>query len=258
MAEALLGRALEREVFKEADVCVAEPVSERRAYLATTYSVMVTDSNTEAIGGAGLVVLAIKPQHFEAVAQELAGKLVNTQTVLSIMAGTPLKRLSKGLSHSAIIRVMPNTPAQVGEGASVWTATPEVSQEALTAATALLEAIGYQTQVSNEDRIDAATAVSGSGPAYVFRFMEALTTAAVARGLPLEIALKLVEQTVYGAALLAKQSDETPSRLRELVTSPGGTTASALQALTDDGFDALVETAVTAAYWRAKELGNIS
>ena len=256
MAEAILARALERGALVAASVTVAEPVAERRAYLASTYGIGCTTSNTEAAAGAQLVVLAVKPQHFDAVAQDLAGHLKDGQTVMSIMAGITIERLCTKLRHAAVIRVMPNTPAQVGEGASVWTATAQVSGRERDTAAALLEAIGYQAYVEDEGLIDAATAISGSGPAYVFRFMEALTAAAVACGLPAEMSAKLVEQTLYGSVLLAKGSTESPSRLRELVTSPGGTTEAGLKALAEGGFEKLIADAANAAYQRAKELGN--
>lgn len=255
MAEALLARALERGALAADAVTVAEPVPERRAHLASTYGVRCTGSNTEAVDGASMVLLAVKPQVFSEVAQGLAGRLGDGQTVMSIMAGIPIARLCAELGLAAVIRVMPNTPAQVGQGASVWTATAAVGQGERETAAALLDAIGYQAYVEDEGLIDAATAISGSGPAYVFRFIEALTEAAIALGLPPETSAKLVEQTLYGSALLAKESTELPGRLRELVTSPGGTTAAGLKALANGGFEQAIADAANAAYQRAKELG---
>lgn len=256
MAEAILSRALERGVLSPAEITVAEPMAARRAHVESTYGVSTTGAGRDAIGGAEFIVLAVKPQNFPDVASGLSGTLVPSQTVLSIMAGVPLSRLCSELGHDRIIRIMPNTPAQVGAGASVWTATASVSETERGQASVLLASFGTQLYVEDEDLIDVATAVSGSGPAYVFRFMEVLTAAAVARGLNPEDAALLVEQTVYGSALLARESAESPARLREMVTSPGGTTEAALRALTESGFDTAVEGAVRAAYDRAKELGG--
>ncbi len=256
MAEAILSRALVCNVLSPAETIVAEPVAERRAHLENTYAVATTHAGRDALPGAELVVLAVKPQSFPDVAAGLAGAIEPSQTVLSIMAGVTLSRLRAELGHERVIRVMPNTPAQVGAGASVWTATASVGEAERGQASALLASFGTQLYVEDEDLIDVATAVSGSGPAYVFQFMEALTSAAVAHGFGSEDAALLVEQTVYGSALLARESAESPARLREMVTSPGGTTAAALQSMTESDFDGVVEAAVTAAYRRAKELGD--
>ena len=256
MAEAMLSRALAAGVADAADVCVAEPIDERRAYIADAYQVSTTPRNSEAARGKELVVLAVKPQHFGHVAEELHGELHSGQTVLSIIAGMPIRRIADGLGHPDIVRVMPNTPAQIGAGVSVWTATATVSDDALSAAASLLAVLGREWRVADESYIDMATALSGSGPAYVFAFIEALIEAGVYLGMPRDMARALAVDTVTGSARLAQETGEHPALLRETVTSPGGTTAAGLMALERGGMRATVLEAVAAAHRRARELGG--
>lgn len=258
MAEAILGQALRQGVLQSAEVCVAEPIAPRREFLSDTYGVRATDDNVAAVEGAGLVVLACKPQQFASVAGGLRGQLRGGQTVLSILAGLTVKTIADGLKHDAVIRVMPNTPAQVGAGASVWMATEDVPAEARDAARSLLGVLGLEWFVADEHYLDMATAVSGSGPAYVFAFMESLIEAGVYMGMPRDMASALAVQTVLGAATLAKETGESPSVLRERVTSPGGTTAEALRVLEQHGFRSTVIEAAVAALHKAEELGGKS
>ena len=256
MGEAMLARALVAGVVAPADVCVAEPLDDRRAYLATTHGVAVTADAAEAAATAELVVIAVKPQQIAAVLETLAGTFDAKQTALSIVAGVPLKALVEGLKHPHVVRVMPNTPARIGAGISVWTAAPGVSASGRAAAAALLGALGREWYVDDEAYLDMATAVSGSGPAYVFAFIEALAEAGVHLGMPREMALVLATETVAGSGRLARESGEDPAVLRASVTSPGGTTAEALAALDRGGFAATIREAVAAAHRRAKELGG--
>lgn len=258
MAEAMLGRALSEHIVTAADVSIAEPIADRRDYLAKTHAVAVTANNAEAVGAAGLIVVAVKPQHFAAAAKEIGDALNAKQTVLSIIAGLTIDTIQKALNHKSVIRVMPNTPAQIGAGMSVWTATPEVPPAARDAAQALLGVLGKEWYVGDEHYLDMATAVSGSGPAYVFAFIESLIEAGVYLGMPRDMAHTLAVQTVLGSAQLAGETGENPALLRERVTSPGGTTAEALRALEQRGFRATVSDAVAAAYRKARELGGQS
>ena len=255
MAEAMISCAIAQGVLAVKDVCVGEPVAERRTQLAERYGVATVAENRPATTDAKLIVLSVKPQHLPGVFQELGGWLSPDQTVLSIVAGTTMATLIRGLDHVQIIRVMPNTPARVGAGISVWTASDAVVPEARQAAGQLLEALGSQIYVSSEAYINMATAVSGSGPAYVFAFMEAMTDAAVHLGMPRELAQTLVLETVLGSATLAKETGEQPTSLRESVTSPGGTTAEALLELERHGFRVAVMDAILAAYQKAQALG---
>jgi len=219
------------------------------------YGVAAMVSNREAIADKEIVVLAVKPQTLTEVMAELKGKLKPGQVVLSIIAGARIDTLSKGLNHGAIARAMPNTPAQIGEGMTVWTATPRVTGEQKGLVGAILGAMGVEIYVDDEKYLDMATAVSGSGPAYFFLMAESLIEAAVAIGLPRDMARKLVVQTMLGSGRLIQQSGEEPSQLRIKVTSPGGTTARALEQLEKGQFTELVKRAVKAAYDKARELG---
>ena len=256
MGEAMLARALAAGVVSPADVCVAEPVEERRNFLASTHGIAVTADNREAAAAGELVVLAVKPQHIAPVLADLAGTLTDAQTALSIVAGVPLAKLTEGLAHANVVRVMPNTPARIGAGMAVWTATPSVSADGRAAAAALLSALGREWYVDDEAYLDMATAVSGSGPAYVFAFIEALAEAGVSLGMPQDMAMTLAVETVAGSGRLARETGEDPASLRVSVTSPGGTTAEGLKELERLGFPETVRDAVAAAHRRAKELGG--
>ena len=256
MAEAMISRAIAQGIAEPGQLTVAEPVASRRQELAKQYAVKVTPENTAALDDAGLVVLSVKPQHLGEVLAGLQGQLAQDQTALSIVAGATIATLTMGLGHQRVIRVMPNTPARVGAGISVWTATTQVDAPVRKTAAALLEAMGQQLYVEDEAYLDMATAVSGSGPAYTFSFMESLTEAAVYVGIPREMARTLVVETVLGSALLAKETGQHLGQLREMVTSPGGTTAEGLLALEEGGFRASIMGAVAAAYEKAQSLGE--
>ncbi len=256
MAEAMFGRALSEGLLTSSDIRVAEPIEERRAYLTSKYGVDAVSSNKSAVADSGLVVLSVKPQQSESVFNDLSGVLTAAQTVLSIMAGVPIDKLVAGLGHPHVIRVMPNTPAQIGAGMSVWTTTPEVPAAAKEAATSLLGLLGRELYVEDEGYLDMATALSGSGPAYVFAFIEALARAGEAIGMPAEMATTLAVETVAGSGRLVKETGEDPELLRERVTSPGGTTAEGLKELERMGLDETVLAAVKAAYRKAEELGG--
>jgi pyrroline-5-carboxylate reductase len=256
MAEAIIAGVLGKGLAASGAIAVGEPVSQRRDYLNSRHGVKATPDNLEAIEGAQLVVLAVKPQQLEDVMAQLQGKLAPSQTVLSIVAGAALETVSTGLDHPAVIRVMPNTPAQVGQGMSVWTAAPEVSSAHTEVTREILKTLGQEIYVSEEKYLDMATALSASGPAYVFLFLEALIDAGVYLGLPRDMAQTLSLQTILGSAMLAKESGKHPAELRNMVTSPGGTTAEALLALEEEGFRGIVINAVIAAHEKAIALGE--
>ena len=254
MAEAILRGILRQGLTTPENLTVSDPLAERRAYLACELAVQVAASNVEAVSGADVVVLAVKPQIFPKIVPELAGELAPQTLVLSIIAGTTLDTL-RTLGSQTIVRIMPNTPGQIGEGISVWISTPEVTQGQRESAAAIVGALGEAVCVSDEKYLDMATALSGSGPAYVFLFMEALTDAGVQMGFARPIAEKLALQTVRGAALYAQQKGEHLAVLRSMVTSPGGTTAAALYELERGGLRTTIANAVLAAYRKAISLG---
>ncbi len=256
MGEAMLSAILDKGLSLPESISISDITKARRQYLEQKYSVTVTDDNWRAAYGGEVVVLAIKPQNLAEVMAGLSGQLKPTQLVLSIIAGATIQTLSSGLDHNRVVRAMPNMPAQIGEGISVWTATTEVTEQQRGWASSILGAIGKEIYVADEKYIDMATAISGSGPAYFFLFVEALVEAAVRIGLPRDVAQELVLQTMLGSAHLIQKSGKEPAELRRMVTSPGGTTAEALLQLEKGGFAELVSQAVSAAYNKAKELGG--
>ncbi len=258
MGEAIMRGLLGRELVAPGQIVVSDPVAARCAYLRESLGVATTDSNADAVANADLVVFAVKPQVLEKVLHGLSGRVRPEALVLSIVAGARIAQYAAALATPAIVRVMPNTPGQVGQGASLWTATPATSEAQREQARALVSALGVQVYSDKEDDVDMATALSGSGPAYVFLFIEALTDAGVQMGLARDVAATLALQTVLGSAAYAREVGEHPAILRNRVTSPGGTTAAALFELEKGGLRALVAQAVIAAYHKARELGDMS
>jgi pyrroline-5-carboxylate reductase len=257
MGEAMLSAILDNKLALPSEITVSDTADARRHHLEShQYGVAVTGHNPHAIEGSDIVVLAVKPQNLGEVMTELSGQLKKSQLVLSIIAGARIDTLSHGLKHGPIVRAMPNTPARIGEGMSVWTAAEAVSPHQREWTASILRAMGREIFVEDEKYIDMATAISGSGPAYIFLVIESLVEAALHIGLPRNIAEELVLQTVIGASHFALKSDKSPAELRKMVTSPGGTTAAALQKLEEGNFSELLKQAVIAAFNRAKELGS--
>jgi pyrroline-5-carboxylate reductase len=255
MGTAIAAGLLQRGLVQPAQVTISEPLAARRQTLAAELGVITTADNAQAVSAADLVLLAVKPQVLAEVLGGLKDALRPDALVLSIVAGATLDTLCEGLGVAAVVRVMPNTPAQVGQGATVWTATPAVSAGQREMVARILEALGVAVYVESERYLDAATALSGSGPAYVLLFIEALTDVGVEMGFTRDVAARLALQTVKGTAIYAEQSGQHPAILRNQVTSPGGTTAAALFAFEQGAFRAVVAAAVKAAWRRATELG---
>ena len=254
MGEAMIKSLLAKEVIKSGDIVVSDVSQARRDVLKKKYGVKATDDNKVAAKGAEVVVLAVKPQELGKVLGGLKG-LSPQQLVLSIVAGTTLESLHQGLGHSRLVRAMPNMAAQIGESMTVWTTTAEVNQKQKDTAQSILAALGKEIYVSNEKYIDMATALSGSGPAYVFLVIEALVDAGVHIGLPRDISEKLVVQTVLGSARAVETMGKHPAELKNMVTSPGGTTTEGLLQLEAGKLRSLLLQAVIAAYNKAKTLG---
>jgi len=255
MGEAILSAILFKGLSTPQVISVSEISESRCQYLGQKYGVAVTGDNRQAVSRGDVVVLAIKPQNLAEVMAELNGQLKSTQLVLSIVAGARINTLCLGLNHSRVVRVMPNTPAQIGEGISVWTATAEVTEQQKGWAGSILRAMGKEIYVDDEKYINMATAVSGSGPAYIFLFIESLVEAAVHIGLPRDMAQELVLQTLLGSGRFMQKSGKEPLELRRMVTTPGGITAEALLQLEKGKFTELVKQAVIAAYDKAKRIG---
>jgi pyrroline-5-carboxylate reductase len=255
MGEAIVKSLLAKGVAKPDDILASDVSEARQDILRNKYRIKTMSDNKEAIKGADVVVLAIKPQELGKALGELKG-LTSQQLVLSIAAGITLDTLQEGLGHSIVVRAMPNMPAQVGEGMTVWTATADVNQKQKEMAQSILAALGKEIYVASEKYIDMATAVSGSGPAYVFLVIEALVDAGVHIGLPRDMAEKLVVQTVLGSARAVEVMGKHPAELKNMVTSPGGTTTEGLLQLETGGLRSLLLQAVIATYNKAKSLGS--
>ena len=255
MGEAIVAALTAGGGVEAGQIAVADVIAERCAYLKERYGVRAAASNAAAAEAADYVLLAVKPQDFEMVATELKGGLSQRATVVSIMAGVKVERLAGLLGAKAVVRAIPNTPAQIGEGMTVWTATVAVDEAAREGARRIFAALGDEAYVAEERYLDMATALSGSGPAYVFLFIEALTDAGLHIGLSRELASRLALQTVAGSARYAAAMGKHPAELRGVVTSPAGTTVEGLLALEAGGMRAAVTKAVIAAYEKSQALG---
>ena len=260
MAEAILGGMLDGGVAQAGDVMIGEPVPARRDYLAERYGVSVTADNRSVVADSELVILAVKPQDFSKVCTGIAGHDFShgdaPKAALSIMAGVRMDSLRGGLAHPDIIRAMPNTPAQIGAGMTMWTCAASVSQAHRDTTAAILSTIGDEIYVDDEKYMDMATALSASGPAYVFLIVEALIDAGVYVGLPRDVSRRMALQTVKGSVQLVAETGRHPGELKDMVTSPGGTTAEGLQALERAGVPAALVDAVNAAYLKSIRLGQ--
>ena len=259
MGEAIANSLMRGLKVPASQITIAEPLAERRAVLAERYGVTMTASNAEAARDADILLLSVKPQMMAAALGDIRSVLPPTALVISIAAGVPIRTIAEMLNvHQPIVRVMPNTPAQIGQGISVWTSTPEVSDEQREQARLILSGMGQEIYVESENYLDMATALSGTGPAYVFLFMEALIDAGVHLGFSRSVSERLVEQTMKGSVEYAIQSKRHVAELRNQVTSPAGTTAAALYRLEKGGLRTIISRAVWAAYERTLALGKIN
>ncbi|MCL2474527.1 MAG: pyrroline-5-carboxylate reductase [Chloroflexi bacterium] len=240
----------------EFTISAFDPLQEELKVFAKEYGIEATTTNLQAIDNADIIVLAVKPQSIEQVLPPLKGHIKNLALIVSICAGVPIKKIQNLSGHQAIVRAMPNTPAQIGQSNTVWTSS-SINNEQEMWALNVLKAIGISHFVGSEDNIDKATAISGSGPAYVFYFTECLVKAALELGFDEEMATTLAINTVAGAASYAQNSTLELSKLRENVTSKGGTTEAALKIFDEQGLESITIEAAKAAYRRARELSVI-
>ncbi len=255
MAEAVIAGLLRKKLAKPENITASGPREERGRELKQRYGIQATTDNASAASHADVVVLSVKPQRLSEVMKGLKGVKADA-LVISIIAGASMKKIGTGLKHKAVVRSMPNTPGQIGQGITVWTASKEVTEEQQEMARQILGALGEEVFVEDESYMDMATALSGTGPAYVFLFTEALIDAGVHMGFPRRIAEQLVLQTIKGSAAYYEQAARHPATLRNQVTSPGGTSAEALYYLEKAGFRTAISRAVWAAYQRSLELGK--
>lgn len=256
MAAALVKGLLETKRYRARDIWTSDANPRQSRRLARAHGIGIAPDNATLVAETTLVVLAVKPQVMDAVLADVRS-VVDRQLFVSIAAGIPTARLEAGLGPRArVVRAMPNTPALVGAGITVLVrgAKARVADERL--AVTLFGGVGEVVRVKDEALMDAVTGLSGSGPAYVYRFAEGLVAGGMAEGLPERTARQLAYQTIRGAALMLQETGRSPEDLRAMVTSPGGTTLAGLQALEARAFAATVTEGVLAATRRARELGR--
>lgn len=268
MAEAIMAGLLRKQLVGAEQIVGSHPRVGRREELYTKYATRMFEGNREAVLAAhpddstspartgSLVIIAVKPQRLSKVLNELKGAIHPDQLVVSIVAGARCEDIAGQLLHPAVVRAMPNTPAQIGQGMTAWTATAEVSESQQREVSAMLAALGKAMRVENERQIDMATALSATGPTYVFLMMEALVDAGVHMGFSRHVAQDLVQQMMLGSVLFARESQKHPAELRNMVTSPGGTSAEAIYQMEKGSLRTVLSKAVWAAYQRAEALGG--
>ena len=259
MAEAMLSGIIKNKLTSPSNILTAGPLEDRNKELKDKYGIRPFSDNNKAAAIADVVILSVKPQRLEKVLEGLRGSVKKDTLVLSIVAGASIAKISSILKHNKIVRSMPNTPAQIGKGITVWCCSPEVDEDQKIIARAILGSFGHEIFVEEEDYLDKATALSGTGPAYVYLFMEAMIDAGVHLGFSRRIAEKLVTETLRGSVdYYDKNGLESRhvASLRNQVTSPGGTSAEALYYLEKAGFRTAISRAIWAAYQRSLELGQ--
>ena len=263
MAEAIIAGLLSNRLVTTEQVVGSHPRDERRNELESKYGIQVVAGNREAVevvrgdgSSSSIVVLTVKPQRLGVILTELKETIAPEQLVVSIIAGAQIETIANDLRHRVIVRSMPNTPAQIGEGMTVWTATPEVSETQRSQIQAVFGALGRELHVEEEKMVDMATALSATGPTYTFLMMEGLIDAGVHLGFSRHVAQELVLQTMLGSVLFARQSGKHPAELRNMVTSPGGTSAEAIYQMEKGSLRTVLSKAVWAAYRRTAALGR--
>jgi len=264
MAEAIIAGLLRKKLVGPEQIAGSHPRQARREEMHVKYGVEMFEHNRDAViatspespDNSSIVVLAVKPQRLHRVLEELKGSLVKEQLVVSIVAGAKTETIAEELLHASVVRTMPNTPAQIGEGVTAWTASAEVNETQESQVCAMLEALGKTVRVENERQIDMATALSATGPTYIFLVMEALIDAGVHMGFSRHVAQELVHQMMLGSVLFARESHKHPAELRNMVTSPGGTSAEAIYQMEKGGLRTVLSKAVWSAYQKAELLGE--
>ena len=255
MAEAIIGGLIRKGLTPAGQILASGPRADRGEELRERYHIQPFTDNRAAASQADVVILSVKPQRLDRVLENLRGHIRAEALVISIVAGASSEKISSQLDHASVVRAMPNTPGQIGEGITVWTASSGSSPAQQELARQVLGALGQEVFVEEENYLDMATALSGTGPAYVFMFLEAMIDAGVHLGFPRRIAEQLVLQTVSGSVEYSRRKKSHPAALRNEVTSPGGTSAEAIYYLEKAGFRTAISRAIWAAYQRSKELG---
>jgi len=250
MASSIIKCITEKKLYKKEDITGSGPRLKSLEEVKEKFGINITQNNVEATKSGEIVILSIKPQVFPTIAEEIKDTLSDNQIIISIMAGVDIETLQKELLHKKIVRAMPNTPAQIGEGMTVWTSTKEIITNEREEVEKIFSSMGKQLYFEEEQYVDMATALSGTGPAYVFLFLEAMIAAGVHLGFSRRDSKELVYQTTLGSALFAINSEKHTSELRDMVTSPGGTSADALYEMEKGSFRTIIEKAVYSAFKR--------
>ena len=260
MAESIVAGLLRQQLVRAEQIVASHPRSNRREELQTKYGIQVYESNAEAVAALpaddSIVVLCVKPQRLGGVLEEIKAVVKPSQIIVSIIAGWKIETLAETLNNQLIVRTMPNTPSQIGAGMTAWTCAETVSSQQKLQVKTLLSALGRELYVENENQIDMATALSATGPTYIFMMMEAMTDAGVHLGFSREVSKELVQQTMLGSTLFAIESHKHPAELRNMVTSPGGTSAEAIYQMEKGGLRTVLSKAIYAAYQKAVDLGR--
>lgn len=261
MAESVIAGLLRKELVRPGQIAASHPRANRRAELHEKYGITVCESNADAVrevrdAADSCVFLCVKPQRIKGILEELIGVVKPDQLIVSIIAGARIETIAAALHTPKVVRTMPNTPSQIGAGMTAWTCTEAVSDDERKRVKALLTALGKELYVENENMIDMATSLSATGPTYIFMVMEALTDAGVHLGFSREISKELVQETMLGSVKFAMESHKHPAELRNMVTSPGGTSADAIYQMEKGSLRTVLSKAVYAAYQRAVSLGK--
>ena len=259
MAESMIAGLLRNEIVSASQIFASHPRAERRGELSSKYSIESFEHNRDAVCSLpydGVVLLCVKPQRLNGVLNELNGHVKPSHLVVSIIAGARIEKLSESLSNDLVVRAMPNTPSQIGAGMTAWTCSDSVDDAHRLQVRTMLSALGKELYVETENMIDMATSLSATGPTYIFMVMEAMTDAGVHLGFSREIAKELVQQTMLGSILFAMESHKHPAELRNMVTSPGGTSAEAIYQMEKGNLRTVLSKAIHGAYKRAVELGE--
>ena len=260
MAESIVAGLLRQNLVTPEQITASHPRKNRREELAEKYKIEVFEHNSDAVNSLpetdSIVALCVKPQRIGGVLQEIKSEIKPMQLIVSIIAGAKIETISEALNNDLIVRTMPNTPSQIGAGMTAWTCAEQVSDAQKLQVKMLLTALGKELYVENENQIDMATALSATGPTYIFMMMEAMTDAGVHLGFSREVSKELVQQTMLGSTLFAIESNKHPAELRNMVTSPGGTSAEAIYQMEKGSLRTVLSKAIYSAYKRAVDLGK--
>ncbi len=260
MAESIIAGLLRENMVTPSQIAASHPRADRRSELETKYGIKLFANNIDAAGAfpdsETVVILCVKPQRMGGILKELAGSIKPQQLVMSIVTGAGIEAISETLNNRLVVRAMPNTPSQIGAGMTAWTCSPDVDEGHKEQVKIMLSALGKELFVETENMIDMATSLSATGPTYIFMVMEAMTDAGVHLGFSREISKELVQQTMLGSVQFAIESQKHPAELRNMVTSPGGTSAEAIYQMEKGALRTVLSKAIYAAYKRAVELGK--